>query len=170
MASEAVTQIAPPPTRESSVGGESMLSLAQSGDLRGWSFPKRDDQGLTGMFRIPTGTLTTGLTFQFVVVDDGTNANDLGKVARFGVTLKRMIDGETTDLDTAAGAEQAKDVTLDATTTGAIDVSTLAIANANLDGAAVGESVAYRIRRIGSHANDTLQGRVILLSCTPLAT
>lgn len=155
--------------RESAMGHNQGLQVARSGDLVGWSFSKLSDQSITGTFCIPTGTLTTGLTFKLATVDDGSDANDLGKVVRFGITVKRLADGETGNVDSGAATEQTVDVTLESTS-GNITINTLAIANANLDSAAVADIVAIRVRRIGSHANDTCQGRVLLVGLAVYGT
>lgn len=170
MALEAVSSLPPAVWhRESAMGHNQGLQLAQSGDYRGLSFPKLATQGYVTIFVIPTGTLTTGLTFRLATVDDGSDANDLGKVVRYGITVKRLADAETSDQDTGAGTEQTVDVTLEATS-GNVTVNTLAIANANLDSAAVGDLVAVRLRRIGTSANDTCNGRVILVGASALGT
>ncbi len=151
--------------KETSVGYNPWSRAVPAGDLCGIRLHKLDTCGYIWTFTIP-GSLTmgTGLTLTFTVVlpDTPDFAADVGKVVRLGVTAKRLADGETTDIDTAAATEQTKDITLDATA-GKVDVSTLAIANANLDSAAVGDRIALRVRRIGSHANDTAAGSVVLL-------
>jgi hypothetical protein len=108
-------------------------------------------------------TVATGLTFTVVLTDDGADANDLGKVVRVGVTVKRMINGETTDIDTAAATEATVDVTL-AAATGGIVVATLPIANAALDSLATGEAFLVRVRRVASASQDTCNNQVLLLA------
>lgn len=168
MALELVAQLQPNQlTRESTIGYEPGLQLVShvSGDVRGLSLPKLATQGYTATFMIP-GSLTmgTGLTFRLPITDDGTDANDLGKVVRLGVTIKRLTTtAETTDMDTNAGTEQTVDVTLDATT-GEVVNGSLAVTTANLDSSVVvGDLLSIRIRRVSTHANDTCNGRVILL-------
>jgi hypothetical protein len=155
--------------RESSMGHNAGLQMVRVGDLMGLSFPKLADQGYTGIIQIPVGTLTTGITLTFATVDDGTSADDLGKVVRFGITPKRLVDAETTDADTGAAAETTVDVTLE-TTSQNITVNTVAIANAALDSVAVGNLLALRIRRIGSASQDTCQGRVVVLAIGVVGT
>lgn len=170
MANEAVcSNLVPFLRRETAMGHNDNLTYARNGDLMGLSFPKLADQGYSGVIQIPSGVLTTGLTFNFATVDDGTNADDLGKVVRFGITPKRLIDAETADLDASAATETTLDVTLESTS-GNVTVNTSAIANAALDSTAVSNLMAVRIRRIGSHANDTCQGRVIVLAIGVMGT
>ena len=168
MASEAVASSLQL-SRENAMGHDPASCRVYSNDLCGLSLPKLATQGYVGLFTIPTGTLTTGLTFKMLLTDNGTNTNDLGKVVRLGVTVKYLSANETTDLDTGAGTEQTVDVTLSSTANG-VAVGSLAIANANLDSAVVAGTVAIRVRRIGDHANDTCNGRVILLHAGVLAT
>jgi hypothetical protein len=155
--------------RETSMGNDPSVQVCRVGDLVGLSFPKLATSGYTGVFQIPTGTLTTGLTFTLATVDDGTDASDLGKVVRFGVTIKRLVDAETIDIDSGAGTEQTVDVTLE-TTAGNITVNTLAIANANLDSAAVGNLVQIRVRRVSTATQDTCNGRVVLVGLGVVGT
>jgi hypothetical protein len=155
--------------RENTMGTDPAACRVASNDLVGVSLNKLSSQGYVGMFTIPVGTLTTGITLKMLLTDNGTNANDLGKVVRLGVKVKALTANETTDLDTAAGDEKTVDVTLSSTASG-VAVGSLAIANADLDSAAVGGTVAVRIRRIGDHANDTCNGRAILLHVGVLAT
>ena len=164
MANEFLAQLKPRDfTRESSLGVASALNLVQVGDLAGLPLPKLATQGYTALVPIShANTYTTGVTVTLYTVDDGTNSADLGKVVRFGVTFKRLIDGESVDMDAGAATEQTVDVTLESTS-GNVTVNTLAIANANLDSLASGEAVMMRVRRIGTHANDTCNGRAVLL-------
>lgn len=155
--------------RENAMGVDPAACRVASGDLVGVSLNKLASQGYTSMFTIPVGTLTTGLTFKMLLTDDGTNSLDLGKVVRLGLTVKYLSANSTTDVDTAAGDEKTVDVTLSSTSKG-VAVGSLAIVNADLDSAAVGGTVALRIRRIGDHANDTCNGRVVLLHVGALAT
>jgi len=166
MANEAVASLpAPVWLRETTLGYEHGLYFASGNvaatDLRGLSFPKNAGGTYNTTFVIPLGVLTTGLTFKGLVWDDGADASDLGKVVRFGITIKRLIAAETVDMDTAAGTEQTVDVTLQATS-GAASLLSLAIANANLDSAAVGDTVAIRFRRVSTATQDTCNGRVIV--------
>lgn len=167
MASEFVAALQPADLqRESSMGHEPGLQLvaAPGGDLRGASLPKLASQGYTCGLVIP-GSLTmgTGLTFKLPITDDGSDAADLGKVVRLGVTVKLIASGaDTEDLDAAAGAEQTVDVTLDSNS-GEVVIGSLAIAAANLDSAVVGSLIAVRVRRVATASQDTCNGRVVLL-------
>jgi hypothetical protein len=149
--------------REQAVGYNPWARAVLIGDACGIRLNKLDTQGY--ILRPHPGSLTmgTGLTFGFEVAlpDVPDFAADVGKVVRLGVTVKRIISGESLDIDTGAGAEQTVDVTLQATA-GLVTVATLAIAAANLDATVVGNRFAARVRRIGSHANDTCQGSVVL--------
>jgi hypothetical protein len=140
------------------------IALVQTGDLFGVSMRKIATEGYTAVSRIP-GSLTvgTGLTFEAMIVDDGVNSADLGKVVRLGITVKKLVGGtDDGDLDSGAATEATADVTLDATT-GQVVIGSIAIANAALDSVGAGDAFAVRLRRIGTHANDTCQGRVVLL-------
>jgi hypothetical protein len=156
--------------REAPLGNSPAVTLVDSsGDVRGVSLPKyvtsaQRSYGYTALVRIPANlTMGTGLTFKFYLTDDGSNANDPGKKCYIGVTVKRMAADETFDVDTGAGTEQLVSVTL-SSTAGGVAIGSLAIANANLDSAAVGDLVLIRIRRKGTDTtNDTCQGRVILM-------
>lgn len=150
--------------REQTVGYNPWARAVWVGDTAGVRLNKLDTQGYIVRGNVP-GSLTmgTGLTFIFeVALPDVPDFDaDPGKVVRLGVTVKRVISGESLDLDAAAGAEQTVDVTLQATAA-LVTVATLAIANANLDSLAVNENYAARIRRVGSAAQDTCRGSVVL--------
>lgn len=135
------------------------------GDLFGLPLRNLDSEYYHAVVILP-GSLTvgTGLTFTLLITDDGVDAADLGAVVRLGVTVKRLVSGtDNTDLDSGAATEATVDITLDATS-GEVKSGTVAIANAALDSIAAGDHFALRVRRIGSHANDTANGRAILLS------
>lgn len=154
-------------SRETEMGYAPGMTHAPSGDLSGLPLPKLADQGYVCVSNIP-GSLTvgTGLTLKVLLVDDGKSAHDLGKVVRIGITPKRLVGGaDTFDLDTNAATETTVDVTLDATS-GECVVGTATIANAALDSLLVNYLFGLRVRRIGNHANDTCQGRVILMCIT----
>src|SRR5574343_402640 len=130
-----------------------------SGDLYGLVLPKLATQGYTALVPLShANTYGTGLTFTVYLVDDGMDSADLGKVVRLGLTVKTIVDGQTTDLDADAATEATVDVTLKSTA-GQIAVAPLAIANAGLDSLATGQAFALRVRRVSTHANDTSQGR-----------
>jgi hypothetical protein len=163
MANEYVSELRPRDWfKESSDGTNPQTALVQIGDLYGLPFPKKTDEGYVSTFVIPTGTLTTGLTFSGLLVADGTVASDYGKVVRLGITVKRLIDDESPDLDAAAATETTTDVTLKASGI-LLEAFTVAIANAALDSAAVGNQIGIRIRRLSSATQDTATGRVVLL-------
>ena len=163
MATEAVASLGTGSfTRLSSLGGDPNVNTALSNDLRGLSFPRGDEAGYSATFVVPTGTITTGLTFRFIITDDGGDAADLGKAVRFGILAKKLTANATTSFGAAAGTEVAANVTLSSTASGAA-VATIAVTNANLGTPSVGDIVAIRIRRISSNAGDTCQGRVIVV-------
>lgn len=150
--------------------GEASQSGNPAGDIRGVSLPKYKTApnlakyGYTGLFRIPANlTLGTGLTFKAYLTDDGANANDLGKVVKLGVTLKRLAADATDDIDQSAATEVTGTVTLSANS-GGICIGSIAIANASLpSGTVVGDLLMMRIRRVSTDTSDTAPGRVILL-------
>jgi hypothetical protein len=142
-----------------------------SGKMVGISFNKFSNtlvnyEYYQGIFTIPANlTVGTGLTFLAQIVDDGKNANDLGLVAMFGATIFNL-DAATfkTDLSVGAtaGAEQTATVTLSSTSRIPVALS-IAIANAQLASAGAGNRVLLRLRRIGSNASDTCNGRVVCI-------
>jgi hypothetical protein len=137
--------------------------LAVTGSVAALRLAKSDTAGFFAVCNVP-GSLTqgTGHTYVLHVCDDGADASDLGKVVRLGITVKELLTGaDTLAIGTSGATEVAVDVTLDATT-GELVVSSNAIANASLDSIGVGDSFLLRIRRIGTHANDTCQGPVLL--------
>lgn len=144
-------------------GSERDAQLVTSGTARGRRLLKSDDDGFSAIVVPPAeNTQGTGWTLSIGVVDDGADSDDLGKVVRLGVTVKLLATGADTLVVTTAGsAEATVDVTLDATS-GEIVLAALAIANAALDSVGVGNTALVRIRRIGSHANDTCKGTAIL--------
>jgi len=152
--------------RESGLGYERGMATALSGDMGGLSLPKLADQGYTTIGRIPASlTVGTGLTFALILTDDGSNANDLGKVVRIGLTVKKVANDETTDIDTGAATESTVDITL-SSTSGGLVLATKAIANAALDSVGAGDHFLLRVRRVSSATQDTCNGRVILLGIT----
>lgn len=149
--------------RESSLGYESGMVTTLSGDIRGLVLPKLATQGYVAVSAVPGApAMATGLTWYFMLTDDGQTASDLGKVVRIGFTIKRLINDETTDLDTGAAAEVTVDITLSATSGGVAIGSIAKLANA-VDSTAVGEFYGMRIRRVSSATQDTATGRVLLL-------
>ena len=128
----------------------------------GLGYNKSTDSGAVWVQRLPaTAALATGATFVLMVADDVNNPG-AGLVARFAVTVKKLATG--TDVVTVAGAgtETTVDLTLPATP-GIVLTGTVAIVVANMDGAAASDWVLIRVRRIGTAAQDTHRGRVVLL-------
>lgn len=139
--------------------------FAQSaGGLLGRPLAKGD--GYQFLVRIPAlGTpVATGLTFTFLLVDEANNA-DAGKVIRLGITAKLLATGTDTTLQTGASAEAEADATSDATA-GEVTAVSVAVATAALDAVAASSWLLVQVRRIGTHANDTHSGRVIILGIT----
>jgi len=144
-------------------GSQHDAFVAPSNSLGGLRLLKSDTAGFLAISNIP-GSLTvgTGLTFVYHVVDDGTDANDLGKVIRLGITVKELLTGaDTLAIGTGAATEVTEDITLDATS-GEIVIASEAIANAALDSIGAGDSFLIRVRRIGTASQDTCQGTALL--------
>jgi hypothetical protein len=162
MANEYIDQLRPRDFFRQNGAPIELNSLAPSGVAAGLRIPKGDTQGFTAVVYVAHNlTIATGFTFGLNVVDDGTDAEDLGKVVRFGITVKRLVSG-TDDLTlTSAATEQTVDVTLDATT-GQVVAGSLAIGTANLDSVATGDIALIRVRRIGTASQDTCRGAVLL--------
>jgi len=158
--------------RSTQIGYEAGMHTYQVPDtrFRGVSVFKNDDPLFTDVVKIPNNaTLTTGVTIDFLIVDDGKDAADLGKGVVFGVVAKLLASGtDNLDVTSGAGAEVTGTVTLSATK-GAVVVGSVAVPNANLDSAAIGGHVAVQVRRIGSNAADTCRGRIVLLKATAYA-
>lgn len=128
----------------------------------GLGYNKLADAGAVWVARLPaTASFATGATFSLMVADD-VNNSDPGKVARFAITVKTLATGTDTVTTAGGGTETAVDLTLPSTA-GVVLVGSVAIVAANMDSAAAGSWVLIRVRRIGTHANDTHRGRVVLL-------
>lgn len=138
--------------------------------VRGVTLRKDANFALLDVVKINSAaTLTTGVKVDFAVVDDGADPNDLGKAVVVAAAVKLLTSGtDTLDMTAAAGAEQKATLTLSATK-GVVTIGTVTIPTANLDGAAAGNHVLIQLRRIGSDAADTCNGRVILLQATAYA-
>ena len=138
-------------------------SLTPGGDMGGLRLLKSDSKGFTAVCVINAEhTVGTGITLKIGVTDDGADSDDLGKVIRLGITVKKLASGtDDFDIDSAAGTEQTVDITLDATS-GQVVEGAKAIANANLDSAGAGDTFLMRVRRIGDASQDTCQGTAVL--------
>lgn len=162
MANEYIDQLRPRDFYRLNGAPIELNSLATVGAVAGLRIPKGDIQGFTAVVYVAHNlTIATGFTFGLSVADDGTDADDLGKVVRFGISVKRLVSGTDNLTLTGAATEQTVDVTLDATA-GEVVNSTLAIANANLDSVATGDLALIRVRRIGTASQDTCRGAVVL--------
>jgi hypothetical protein len=113
--------------------------------------------------------LGTGITVVLLLVDDGTDPTDLGKVVQLGVQAYNLsAAGAKVDLSGSSGAEQTFTATLSSTSLVSVQAS-VAIANAQLASLAVGNLLALRIRRLGDtsvwndNLTDTCRGRPVLL-------
>lgn len=139
-------------------------------NFRGVGFAKRDDLYITEVLKIPANaTLTTGVTVDVAIVDDGADPADLGKAVVFEVLVKAIASGtDTLDMTTGAGTAVQATATL-AATKGVVTVLSIAVVSASLDGAAAGGHVAIQIRRVGSATADTCNGRVIVPKATAYA-
>lgn len=112
--------------------------------------------------KLPTNYApATGFRVELLVVDDGRDSADLGKVAVFGAVVKRMIAGENIDTTTNLGTEVTANVTLNAAT-GNVALCTINIVTASLDSAVAGDHIILQFRRVGG-ASDTCVGPVVLL-------
>lgn len=133
--------------------------------MGGVRMPKSDVKGFSFVTTIPANiTMATGLTFYWDLVDDGTDATDPGLAVRIGITVKKLNTGTaTTDITVGAGTEQLKTSTL-ISTAGQILQDSLAIANANLNSAAVGDQILVRFRRLGTDAADTMLNAPLLFN------
>ncbi len=168
MATEFVASLGPNDLmRESSLGSDPELVLVTAGDVRGVSLPKlilsnNKVYGYTALFRIPANlTMGTGLTFKLYFTDDGSDASDLGKKIYIGLTVKRLIADETTDIDAGGSTEVLTELVLSSTAGGVLVGS---VALTLLDSLAVGELCLLRVRRKGSDTtHDTCPGRAVLL-------
>jgi hypothetical protein len=170
MAGELITQFGPNDLfRETSVGYSAELFAAPVGVTRGVSFQKLIQAQLKEyyqlVFEIPANlTIATGITVKLRLVDDGADAGDLGKVVKFGITAFNVDSASfKTDLSAAGGAEQTGTATLSSTAGIPVTLS-IAIANAQLAAAGVGNMILIRVRRIGDDAADTTNGRVVFLA------
>lgn len=157
--------IVPPQRFVPEVGQPTDIRLRPSGVFLG--FPMADaDGGFNFLTRVPNnGTpLSTGLTFQLLLVDDPNNS-DAGKVARFGVTVKKIASGTDDLTATGAGTETAGNATMPSTA-GVGVVLSLAVTTANADAPSAGDLLLVRIRRIASNAADTHKGVVLVAQVT----
>jgi hypothetical protein len=170
MANEQVLTMFPSGWARENVSGFNTADFAVPlGDFYGLALPKKADEGYTTIIQVPGGVLTTGLTFTTLLVPDGKTATDYGKVVRLGITVKRLIDDESLDIDTGAATETTADITLKASGT-LVESTVTTIANAALDSTAVTNFMGIRFRRIGTHANDTATGRVVCMGFAILGT
>jgi hypothetical protein len=165
MAAELIFQLGPSDLeRLTSMGYELGLQVAQPVGLgKALVFPKNQNAGYVYGGKIPAnGTLTTGIKFDLIIIDDGSviSAADLGKVAVFGITFKLLTAGATLDM-TGAATEVTANVTLPSTS-GQVAILTVSVPNANLNGAVAGSQVLVQIRRVSSNASDTAQGHVLV--------
>lgn len=162
MANELIAQVSPR-DMEPLNGPLRQTNVVQIASTVGLRVPKSDTNGYTFPLIFP-GSLTmgTGITVKFLLVDDGNDSADLGSVAVFGVTAKKIASGsDTFAIATSGGTEQTANVTL-SSTAGVAVIGTITVANAALDSAGVGDVAFLRFRRIGSNTSDTCNGPVVV--------
>lgn len=138
--------------------------LRAVGPLGGYPLRKAGNDGVYVSFKVPNnGTpLPTGITVEVTTVDDQNTGNgDPGKVFRLGVSGAKVVSGTTNLTTVAMGAETTADVTANATS-GIATITSLAITKANLGTPVAGDIVILFLRRVGTHANDTHGGEVLV--------
>jgi hypothetical protein len=163
MANERVAEIYPRDLIRLNGAPIAEVPLVYRGVAAGIRVPKADVAGFSTLLWIPAGlTIATGFTYTLAVTDDGSDSDDLGKVVRFGVTVKNIASGTDNLTATGAATEATVDITLDATS-GEVVFSDLAIASASQDSVATGGLALLTIRRIGTASQDTARGAVVLL-------
>ena len=139
---------------------------------RGWDLLKQS--GFTGLVaetyvnkNLAATALATGITLRLTLVDDPLNPCP-GLAVRLGVSVKLIQTGATAanvDFTTSSyGTEVLSTVTLNSTS-GLATVTTIAIANANLQSLAKDSNFLVRVRRLGADAADTATGNVMLTHC-----
>jgi hypothetical protein len=160
--------------RETSKGYETTSQTAvyatNNGASRGLSLQKFISSQLkeyyNGQWFVPAAVaLATGLTFKFLVTDDGTNPADLGTVIQLEVTpfnLSTALSVVDWSLPASKGTVTTGNVTLGATS-GLPVLASIPIVVANLASLAAGGIFGMRLRRVGDATADTCQGRAILL-------
>jgi hypothetical protein len=144
-------------------GPVTVNDLVSSGLGTGLRLLKSDTAGFTAIFRATGTAVGTGFTVKALIVDDGKDANDLGKVVRLGVTFKALASGTDDLTATGVGTEIEVSGTLDATTGQVVEVSQ-AVTQAEADGIAALGWGLFRIRRIGTATTDTCPGNPLLLA------
>jgi hypothetical protein len=164
MAGELVAQLHPRKwDRVTSVGYTNAHNAVQLTDLVGLRLNKLTADYYSTVFQLPASlTYATGLTFYFLVTDNGENQGDPGLVLQLGLTVKKLASGDTPSFATAAGTEQTSNVTLQSTA-GQFTLASFAVANANLDSAGAGDVVAVKLRRVSSAAADTMVGSATII-------
>jgi hypothetical protein len=160
--------------RETSSGYETRAATAvyqtNNGASRGLSLQKLISSQLkeyyNGQWFVPAAVaLATGLTFKFLVTDDGTSPPDLGTAIVLEVTpynLSTALSVVDWSLPASKGTATNVTVTLGATS-GLPVLGSVAIVAANLASLAAGGMFGMRVRRVGDNAADTCPGRAILL-------
>jgi hypothetical protein len=163
MADERVAEIYPRDMVRLNGAPLAEVPLAYSGTSAGVRIPKGDDDGVTFLVWVPAGlTVATGFTYTIAVVDDGADADDLGKVVRFGLKVKNLASGTDDLTGTGASTEATHDITLDATS-GQVVFTDKTMASAAQDSVATGGLMLVSLRRIGTASQDTCRGAVVLL-------
>lgn len=147
-------------------GTPQLFPLRTVGAVVGFPLVKQDNSGFWFTTRVPTnGTpLSTGLTFQLLLVDDPSNS-DPGKVVRLGVTVKKLASTTDDLTSTGVGTETVGTATMNATS-GVVTALSLAVTTANADAPSAGDLLLVRIRRTGTNASDTHKGVVLVAQVT----
>ncbi len=143
--------------------------VGPSGAVAGLRLLKSDLTGYTAVFRATSTAIGTGLTVKILIVDDGKDSNDLGKVVRLGAAVKLIASGTDDLTTTGIGTEVEASGTLDATSGQAVEVS-IALTAAEADSIAALGWGMLRIRRIGTAATDTCKGTALLLAVEVINT
>ena len=164
MAGELIHQFGPYGlSRESTAGFDPGFQLVSGGAYRGVSLQKLIQSQIQEYYTftciVPAAaTLATGITVVLNIVDDTTNAVDLGTVLDIGVTPQNLsASGAMTSFSGGTGTEVTSTITLSATSRNPVQIS-IAIVNANLSSLAAGNILGLRIRRLGDNVLDTCLG------------
>ena len=139
--------------------------VSAGGGVAGVPLNKLATQGYQFQCRVwNNGTpLTTGLTVQLALVDDPANSAPPRRAGRGDDQAAGRLGDYT---QTGASTEVTANVTMPATP-GQLVTQTIAVAKAAISASlAAGDNVLVQIRRIGTAAADTHQGRVLLTGAT----
>lgn len=180
MANESISSFGPssgfPETGGAPVGGETQpfsLTPVGTAGMAGAGFPDNRTSTMLYLLRIPNAAaLATGMTFTFTVTDDTLNPPSAGGLNSYwGVTVGPVVSGTSTpDESIVASSTEDKVAITHGSTIGTIVYADLAAVVAHMNGLAAGGLALIRLRRLGSNALDTHNGRVVLLRFDPRNT